>query len=1701
MQDFQRGRFETRSGHITFSWQQERSLALASAILLLLGIIFLQATGAKAQETSILSRGDAVVTGFSGVKAPDAFVPLGTDPLDVLHIDLDGPSVQIFKLDVPGASPQGQLVAHPATHKVLARDVGQVFPIALDDNAPPNIYLGQSSAFGIQIVGPDDDGDGRPDRLKKGQPDAQWMPGQFGTSKGGSPGSIYRVDGQTGAVTLFSTILGNSGAGLGDIVFDRASRHFFVSDLDTGMIHRLDETGAVIDSFDHGVRGRVAAGLPPVGDDGVPMDIKDAGFSIEDTETWGFAAQERRVWGLGLNAGRLYYAVTAGPGIWSVSINLDGAFGNDPRIEIAVLDSPGNHPISDIAFDNAGYLYIAQRGGVRGSYDYSVFADAKQSSVFRFQREIPDDPATPGLWVPIPDEYAIGLPSDHRNTSGGLALGYGYDPAGAIRPGACDTMIWSTGDRLRDASALTAHPPLGGPAVVHGLQGGDRALVRPDNEPPFDTYFIDYDGVFEDPEKQGHVGDVEIWQPCERSADFGTYTPVPYVLPSDVPPAYVPPTTVPPDAPPAWDFNLRLGKKAVPDTCVAGGFGFLCDYVVRVTNTGPDAYVGPIVVNDKLPATPAGAVMIPSNVPAWFCLAISATEQQCTYGAAALLPGDSIDLHVTVDLPVAAPVCHLDNLARIDWPMGLGDANPTDDFDLATAAIPAAHCQPPAGENTNLKIEKLALEDVCKENFGGFECRYLVTVRNIGPGDYHGPVTVDESIPPGATATFGPAALWTCQGAYTCKTVPVTLKPNQFVLLHAVVKVPKNFAAPLGCTATNKVKIVEAAGGTDQNTDPTDDDAEAKALLPGELVQCPGQPGLSNLKLRKTGPDEKCPVSGSNWVCKFTVTVQNFGDAYTSPIQFVDALPFGTPAGATVTFQPPAGWNCGGPALLPNLYQCSSNNPNLAHLESVDIPVTVKVPVAPVAKCEITNNAQIVKAPGGTLLNSFAGDDASSATAQLAPVFPQGGGQGICLSGNLRLEKIDRNAPAFGGFCPVSGGNWVCHFRLVVKNIGDPYNGEIIIWDSPVGAPAGATVTFQEPPGWQCGELHPKLFYCRTKNPKLGKGESVIIPGAIKIPLGHQEKCEVTNNARIMKAPGGSPQNAIAADDFDTVTMKLKTDVPLPDGGVACSTKRSRLKIEKTPNTTWAPGGICPVSGNVWVCEWRIKITNFGDTYTSSIAFSDRLEGVQPAGADLRLGQPVGWECKQLAPDYSACRSENPNLKDGESVEFTAIVRIPLGPVATCAVTNNARISSLGGVPNLSFGESDHSSSSTLMLNSHYLGYGHYACLAPAVGEPDPSLSTPEKTETNLAITKRAGNCDTTTAGQKCPFTITVTNEGPGVYKGPIVIEETLPVEPSDGSWSAPWTCEGQGGALGQPEKALCTHPPVELAEGKGVELMLEVELPNSYIASSGSSAKCGFMNQVKIMKALGGSELNIDPADDTAEAKAEFEPFEVHGTKFCGPEEPECPPGFQWNGEECERSGSTPPPPPGRPETPDVDEDCPQGYVGTPPNCLRIVQPDPDPVCTGGRILRNGECVCTYGREWNGQRCVRPPQQCTGGRVLRNGECVCRRGREWNGQRCVRPPQQCTGGRILRNGECVCRRGRVWNGSRCVRQVQCTGGRILRNGECVCRRGRVWNGSRCVRAPVLRPRPKLRVPETRPTPKLRIRPRLLNPDQGNNIR
>ena len=513
--------------------------ALAAAALLAPGA----ATTAGAQTApGILAPGNAVVTGFSGTRTPAA-VPPGATPADLTEIDLSGPSARVVDLQAPGAPPQAQVLNAPKPFTATASQIGQVFGVALDDATPPNVFVAATSAYGLPIIAPGPNGG--PIRVTQGAPNATFMPGLFGPPQAGAgPGSIWRIDGATGAVRLFANVTldgaANAGAALGGLAFDPVSHMLFVADRGTGMIHAFDPSGTERGRFDHGTQGRAAAGLPPVPfDPAGRLDITNPAFKTDDPATWGFAAVERRIFGLGVHASRLYYAV-ADEQVWSVSIAQDGAFGADARIELQLAPWDGESEISKIAFDDRGGMLLAERPGPTGAYDFNALAKEGVGRVLHYQQVPPQQvqssapadqqtqpaPASESvpqggspLWQPVPDEYAIGFPDDMRNGNGGVAIGYSYTPSGAIDRGACGGFLWTTGEQLRVTAdqALAAQLAAGGPAIVNGLQGNAIEAVRPANVPPLATYFVDYDDQFADPAARGHLGDVAIWRVCGQA--------------------------------------------------------------------------------------------------------------------------------------------------------------------------------------------------------------------------------------------------------------------------------------------------------------------------------------------------------------------------------------------------------------------------------------------------------------------------------------------------------------------------------------------------------------------------------------------------------------------------------------------------------------------------------------------------------------------------------------------------------------------------------------------------------------------------------------------------------------------------------------------------------------------------------------------------------------------------------------------------------------------------------------------------------------------------------------------------------------------------------------------------------------------------------------------------------------------------------
>ncbi len=489
-------------------------------------------------------------------------------------IDLDGPSTTLVAGGRIGHTYNAAELDRDFYDAVLARDVGQVFGLAFDDEEFPNLYMTATSAFGLQIVGPDALADGVPDRLWLGAQNSEWMNGQWGGFETSGPGSIYKLVGETGQVEFFANVAlgerGNTGAGLGNITFDAAHDQLFVSDLETGMVHRFDLDGTDLEQFDHGLDGRPTQDLDAVlFDAATGIDIEIDTFDPFDPATWNFATPERRVWGMAVYGARLYYAVADGPAVWSVGIDAEtGAFSNDPRWELTVSEDHPDLDVSDIVFTPQGAMILAQRGAWDATKDYTHMVDDTEAEVLRYVYESPeDDPETPSVWHIDPTVLPVGFEDGSRAGLGGVDLGLGYDERGRFDWRNCSGTLWSTGQNLRVNEGLSDALRLGGMFQVDGVQGTPRLYPVADNTPPWFSYFVDYDGVEVTDEVSGHVGDVEVLG-CHGTA--GSQTAGGFGSPAEVPPQYeLPPET---DVPDFWctsgGVNAAICLCALfPNTC------------------------------------------------------------------------------------------------------------------------------------------------------------------------------------------------------------------------------------------------------------------------------------------------------------------------------------------------------------------------------------------------------------------------------------------------------------------------------------------------------------------------------------------------------------------------------------------------------------------------------------------------------------------------------------------------------------------------------------------------------------------------------------------------------------------------------------------------------------------------------------------------------------------------------------------------------------------------------------------------------------------------------------------------------------------------------------------------------------------------------------------------------------------------------
>ena len=1206
--------------------------ARAATLAALLVVAAAAQPGSALAQDAAYATGQPIVTGFGGIVEPDA-PSEGSDPLDYTFIDPDGRSMVVLALE-PDGPPTGQVIASSDVLAVSAADVGQVFGVTLD-NAPeftgapaPNIYLSATSMFGLHVTVPD--ADGNPMRSRTGHPDASFMAGQWGSAGGatGYPGSIWKVDGETGEASLFTTIAANSGAGLGDLVYDPASAQFFVSDLDTGLIYRLAADGIILDTFDHGVDGRPEHELDPVADDGSVMNITDAAFNSEDPTTWGFTQVERKVYGLAVNGGRLYYAVAEGPQVWSVRINDDGSFGT-ARWELDVADLVSGNEVTDILFDPQGRMILAQRGPQVASYDYSVFAEPGTSSVVRYTREFPDDPATPGTWTPEPEGYAIGHGTDGANASGGIALGPRYDEDTNAFDGVCDAWLWSSGDALRVSPDLDA--PLDPPFQVMGLQGNEHTLVRPDNEPPAQSFFVDHDGNTEDEEeaKAGHVGGIAIWQECTFDAE-----------------TYVPPVLPPEDYEPEhWGdededeedeafANLTLEKWASPYFCLDGGATWNCHFTIRVENTGDVPYWGPVVVDDYLPDNNPGATMHFWPQPPWHCNLTGPAQYQCVRGPVLLYPGDGVVLHEVVTLPKAmVGYCELDNVAGLNW-FWSSDDDPTDDFDIGVAGINAPGCVPPPGGGTDLSLNKASLPN-CIDTGVDWTCAYAVSVQNTGPNNFTGPITVTDTLGVNAPATvFGPWACGQVGPVLTCNILapPVNVPPGWTSGFVVTQKIPKP-AAPV-CDLDNKAQISAPAGGTPSNFNAGNDFDQVSTHIPE-----PACVGVlpSDIQMQKTGLG--CAPFFGGYACEWQLTITNLGPGvYIGPLSMVD-----TSAGALHNTLPTLSPACtGSPVQVTCDIPLVGLNPGVPHTVNFHT-IYDGGPTA----CSATNNISLLVPNPGSPQNAAGNDSASTGLALPNPACAVPG-----------LPKLNIQKTATGCYDDPASEFWLCDFDIAVLNYGTgPQLGPITVLDI-----NDKPTTFT---GAACAPLGPPGVYSCSLPGPLNAGDTWSFQAQTQVdPNGVTlADCNVIDTVGITNPPSGGDPGYIAQ-----ATQKVpQLFINVGPGPVMVYCDPPSLELSKNHVRTVR-------SGDGYDATFTVRATSTGpDPYNGTVEVDEDL----PDGTSFVSSE--NWSCVPTIGNDMHCSSTYKHMPVGTYTQMTITIHIPedVALAAQCNVVNtvNAAIS------------------------------------------------------------------------------------------------------------------------------------------------------------------------------------------------------------------------------------------------------------------------------------------------------------------------------------------------------------------------------------------------------------------------------------------
>ena len=281
-----------------------------------------------------------------------------------------------------------------------------------------------------------------------------------------------------------------------------------------------------------------------------------------------------------------------------------------------------------------------------------------------------------------------------------------------------------------------------------------------------------------------------------------------------------------------------------------------------------------------------------------------------------------------------------------------------------------------------------------------------MTVEKQLGAPYNGDIVVEDVVPAGTTPIFSGVG-WNCTvvAPYTCKFAGASLpNPGDSKSFTVRIDFTKTVANHFQCKIVNKVKITEAPSPSPSNTDPTNDTAEAVAIVPAKY--CDHDHEQTDLTIYKR-PLSCFRVDG-HLRCGFRVRVVNLGPgAYNGDIEVKDFVP----AGMTPHFSGP-GWSCTAAAPYICKY-AGANLPNPPSSLSFFVRIDFSNAQAKELNCKLRNKVEILEAAGGTPQNFDPNNDVANAVATIP--------EEICgdhVRTNLKIEK--KASPTF---CSRSGND------------------------------------------------------------------------------------------------------------------------------------------------------------------------------------------------------------------------------------------------------------------------------------------------------------------------------------------------------------------------------------------------------------------------------------------------------------------------------------------------------------------------------------------------------------------------------------------------------------------------------------------------------------------------------------------------------